>query len=101
MRRRVPKRRYLDVRIENETGVGEKMDKLYVLIKAEPGRIEEILDSVIQKRYVQQASAVTGSYDIIVIIEGTSIAEILTTVVKEIHKIDGIKSTETLVNVEF
>jgi DNA-binding Lrp family transcriptional regulator len=77
------------------------MDKLYVLIKVDPGRIEEVLDLVVQKRYVKVASAVTGSYDIIVQIEGASIADILTSVVKEIHKIEGIKSTETLVAVEF
>lgn len=76
------------------------MDRLYVLIKVEPGHIEEILDSVKLKRYVKEAHAVTGSYDIIVKIEGAAISEILSTVVKEIHKIEGIKSTETLVAVE-
>ena len=76
------------------------MDKLYVLIKVEPGHIEDILGAVTEKRYVREASAVTGSYDIIVKIEGASISEILSTVVKEIHRIDGITSTETLVAVE-
>lgn len=76
------------------------MDKLYVLIKVEPGRIEEILHSVQEKRFVIEASAVTGSYDVIVKIEGASIAEILSTVVKEIHKIEGITDTETLVAVD-
>ena len=76
------------------------MDKLYVLIKVEPGRLEEILDSVMQERYVKEASAFTCSYDIIVKVEGAEIAEILSTVVREIHKIEGIKSTETLVAVE-
>lgn len=76
------------------------MDRLYVLIKVEPGHIEDILGTVTQKRYVREASAVTGSYDIIVKIEGASISEILSTVVKEIHSIEGITSTETLVAVE-
>lgn len=76
------------------------MDKLYVLIKVEPGHIEDILSTVTQKKYVVEASAVTGSYDIIVKIEGASISEILSTVVKEIHRIEGITSTETLVAVE-
>ena len=76
------------------------MDKLYVLIKVEPGHIEDILGAVTEKRYVREASAVTGSYDIIVTIEGTSIAGILSTVVKDIHSIKGITSTETLVAVE-
>ena len=76
------------------------MDRLYVLIKVEPGYIEDILITVTQKKYVREASAVTGSYDIIVTIEGASIAEILSTVVKDIHSIKGITSTETLVAVE-
>jgi DNA-binding Lrp family transcriptional regulator len=77
------------------------MDKLYVLIKVEPGHIEGILGSVTQKKYVQEASAVTGSYDIIVKLEGESITQILSTVVKDIHRIPGIASTETLVAVDF
>jgi DNA-binding Lrp family transcriptional regulator len=77
------------------------MDKLYVLIKVEPGHIEGILGSVIQKKFVQEASAVTGSYDIIVKLEGESITQILSTVVKDIHRIPGISSTETLVAVDF
>lgn len=77
------------------------MDKLYVLVKVEPGHIEDILGSVTQKMFVKEASAVTGSYDIIVKLEGESITQILSTVVKDIHKIPGITSTETLVAVDF
>ncbi len=76
------------------------MDKLYVLITVEPGRLEEILEYVKQKRFVKEANAVTGSYDIIAQIEGAKIAEILSTVVRDIHKIEGIKRTESLVAVE-
>jgi DNA-binding Lrp family transcriptional regulator len=76
------------------------MDKLYVLIKVEPGKIEKILDSVSKIEHVKEASAVTGSYDIIVKIEGGSIADILSTVVFNIHTIEGISRTETLVAVE-
>jgi DNA-binding Lrp family transcriptional regulator len=77
------------------------MDQLYVLIKVEPGHIEGILGTVRQKNFVKEASAVTGSYDIIVKLEGESITKILSTVVKDIHRITGITSTETLVAVEF
>jgi len=76
------------------------MDRLYVLIKVAPGHIEDILSAVTQNKYVKEASAVTGSYDVIVKIEGDSISEVLSTVVKEIHGIEGITSTETLVAVE-
>ncbi len=76
------------------------MDRLYVLIKVKPGYIEAILESVLQKKYVIEASAVTGSFDIIAKIEGASISMILSEVVKEILKIEGILSTETLVAVD-
>lgn len=76
------------------------MDKLYVLIKVEPGRLEEILARVKQKMFVKEASAVTGSYDIIAKVEGAEIAKILSTVVRDIHTIVGITSTESLVAVE-
>ena len=76
------------------------MDRLYVLIKVKPGHIEAILESVSQKKYVIEASAVTGSFDIIAKIEGASISMILLDVVKEILKIEGILSTETLVAVD-
>ena len=76
------------------------MDRLYVLIKVKPGYIEAILESVSQKKYVIEASAVTGSFDIIAKIEGASISMILSEVVKEILKIEGILSTETLVAVD-
>ncbi len=76
------------------------MDKLYVLIKVEPGRLEEILARVKQKMFVKEASAVTGSYDIIAKVEGAKIAKILSTVVRDIHSIEGITSTESLVAVE-
>jgi DNA-binding Lrp family transcriptional regulator len=77
------------------------MDKLYVLIKVEPGHIEEILGSVSQKKFVKEAAAVTGSYDVIVKLEGESITQIISTVVNDIHRITGITSTETLVAVDF
>lgn len=76
------------------------MDRLYVLIKVKPGYIEAILESVSQKKYVIEASAVTGSFDIIAKIEGASISMILSEVVKEVLKIEGILSTETLVAVD-
>ena len=95
------KQRYIHVRIESMPEVGFNIDKLYVLIKVEPGHIEGILGSVTQKRYVKEAAAVTGSYDIIVKLEGESISQVLSTVVTDILKIPGITSTETLVAVDF
>jgi DNA-binding Lrp family transcriptional regulator len=77
------------------------MDKLFVLIKVQPGRIEQVLSTIVKSKYIAEAAAVTGSYDVIVKIEGAKIAEILSTVVREIQKIDGIVSTETLVAVDF
>ena len=94
------KHRNIHVRIESKPEVGFNMDKLYVLIKVEPGHIEGILGSVIQKKFVKEAAAVTGSYDIIVKLEGETITQILSAVVTDILKIPGITSTETLVAVD-
>ena len=42
----------------------------------------------------------TGAYDILVKIEGEYITEVLTTVVRGIRQIEGVTSTETLVEVK-
>lgn len=76
------------------------MDRIYVLIKVKPGHIETILQTVLKNKYVVEASAVTGSYDIIAKVEDSSISTILSEVVREILKIKGIISTETLVAVD-
>ena len=74
-------------------------EKIYVLIKVEAGAIESVLDDITKVMGVTEASAVTGPYDIFAKIEGDWLIDAMTIVMKSIQKINGIKSTETLVAV--
>ncbi|MFA5772202.1 MAG: Lrp/AsnC ligand binding domain-containing protein [Thermoplasmata archaeon] len=76
------------------------MEMVYVLINTLPGTLEKVYGELIKKPGVVDASIVTGPYDIVAKIEGNKITEALGTVVREVRRIEGIKSTETLVVVK-
>jgi DNA-binding Lrp family transcriptional regulator len=76
------------------------MEIIYVLVETEPGSLENVLKKIRTKKNVIEAHAVTGPFDIIVKVEGKHIADALGIVVRELRKIKGIKSTETLVCVK-
>lgn len=76
------------------------METVYVLLKTDPGMLEEILKAIRKLEGVKEASPVTGAYDIIVRIDGEFITDALSVVVKEIRKISGIQGTETLISVK-
>jgi DNA-binding Lrp family transcriptional regulator len=71
-----------------------------VLITTEPGNLEEVLAEVRNKQGVVEAYAVTGPFDIIAKLQDLHVADALNTVVREIRKINGIRTTETLVVVD-
>lgn len=73
------------------------METIYVLICVENKDIGKIIEEIKSLNDVKDVRPVTGAYDIIARIEAEYITELLTTVIKDIRKIDGIKSTETLV----
>jgi DNA-binding Lrp family transcriptional regulator len=76
------------------------METVYVLIKTDPGSLENIITTVMKINGVVDLSPVTGAYDIIVKVEGKYITDALSTVVKDIRKIEGVQSTETLIAVK-
>jgi DNA-binding Lrp family transcriptional regulator len=76
------------------------LETVYVLLKTEPGKLEEILKSLKKLEGVREAAPVTGAYDIIARIDGEFITDALGVVVKEIRKIPGIQGTETLISVK-
>jgi DNA-binding Lrp family transcriptional regulator len=80
-------------------GVGP-LETVYVLLKTDPGMLEDILKAIRKLEGVKEASPVTGAYDIIVRIDGEFITDALSVVVKEIRKISGIQGTETLISVK-
>ena len=76
------------------------MPGIYVMIGTEPGETENLLKSIREKEEVVICEAVTGVCDIVVKLEGGSVVTLLNTVLQEIRKLPGIKSTETLVAVD-
>jgi len=73
------------------------MESVYVLIKTDSTSMEEVAASLMALERVSRVDAVTGVYDIIAIVEGEYVTDALNTVVKEVRKIKGVTSTETLV----
>lgn len=76
------------------------METIYVLIETEAGQLESVLSEVKKIQGITEVSAVTGVYDIIAKIQTNDITRALSTVVKDIRKIEGMKSTESLVGVK-
>ncbi|MBU4256063.1 MAG: Lrp/AsnC ligand binding domain-containing protein [Thermoplasmatales archaeon] len=76
------------------------METVYVLINVEPGALESVTKKIPEMKNVKDVAVVTGAYDILVKIEGEYITEVLTTVVRGIRQIEGVTSTETLVEVK-
>jgi len=72
---------------------------VYVLVRTNPGMLEDVVDRIKHLEGVSEISPVTGAYDIIVKIEGVKITTALGVVVKRLRKIEGIQSTETLISV--
>ena len=82
-----------------DTCEGETMETVYVLVKTEPGLLESVMTELKEKSQVSEISAVTGAYDIIVKVSGDYITDALGIVVRDIRKIRGVVSTETLIAV--
>jgi DNA-binding Lrp family transcriptional regulator len=73
------------------------LDTIYILAKVEAAHAEDIIAKVSKVEGVVFVHAVTGSYDIIVSMEGPNMAKLLSKSLKEISGIGGVKSTETLI----
>lgn len=71
------------------------MVKAFVLIETAAGRTKEVASALKQLEGVKSVDAVTGPYDVIVIIEGESLTDIGDLVTSKIHPIPGISRTIT------
>jgi len=67
----------------------------YVLIQTEVGKAASVAASVRAIEGVTVADTVTGPYDAIVRVEGSSMDEIAKTVVSRVQMIEGIERTLT------
>ena len=73
------------------------MEKIFVLIKVNAGNLEPVFRELRQVTGIKEVHSVTGTYDILAIIEGDDIAKLLSRVVREVREVEGIVSTETLI----
>jgi DNA-binding Lrp family transcriptional regulator len=69
--------------------------KAFVLIETAVGKNREVVTAVRKLKGVTSVDAVTGPYDVIVIIQGETLTEIGDLVTGKIHPIPGISRTVT------
>ena len=73
------------------------METIFVLAKVDAILVDGVIESARAVEGVKEVHAVTGSYDLFIIMEGETIATLLSKSIKEISAIEGIQCTETLV----
>ena len=76
------------------------MPRAYVLITVEIGSEGEILEALKQIPEVREAQMVYGVYDIVARVEAEIFEEIKHAVAYKIRRIDGVRSTLTLICIE-
>jgi DNA-binding Lrp family transcriptional regulator len=69
--------------------------KAFVLIETAVGRTKEVASALNQLRGVKSVDAVTGPYDVIVVVEAENLTEIGDLVTNKIHPVLGISRTVT------
>lgn len=69
--------------------------KAYVLIEVESGRVADVLTVLRAFPGMTAVDAVTGPYDIIVLVQTPDPRNIGSLVMNEIHSVEGVKRTVT------
>ena len=73
------------------------MVRAYVLIQTVLGKALNVVEEISKIEGVKDASAVTGAYDVVAVIEVGDISDIAELVVNKIHRVNGVCSTQTLI----
>ena len=76
------------------------MVQAYVLVTTAIGKVRQASKELERLRGVKSVRAVTGPYDISVIVEAKDLGTLTNTVVEGIHKIKGVVDTNTAIVVE-
>lgn len=71
------------------------MARAYLRISVETGKERSVRDALLKIGGVRSADLTSGDQDIISLVEGESYEGILTLVVGEVRKVEGIRSTVT------
>ena len=67
----------------------------YVFMEVDPGRVADAVDSIARIEGVKSVCAVTGRYDVLANVEAEEFAERANTVLPQVRKVEGVRSTET------
>jgi DNA-binding Lrp family transcriptional regulator len=73
------------------------MIEAIILIEAEPAKVAELAEQLIEVRGVGVAYSVTGEFDLVATVRANEHDELADIVTHGIAKLDGIKRTHTLV----
>jgi DNA-binding Lrp family transcriptional regulator len=69
----------------------------YVLMEIEIGMTDGVVEQLRQIDEATKVAVTTGSYDIVVLLEANNLEHLYELTVRRIHKIPGIKDTQTAV----
>lgn len=76
------------------------MVQAYILITTAIGKVARVAKDLRKLNDVKSVHVVTGSYDIITLVEAKDLSTLTSTVVTKIHKIKGVVDTNTAIVVE-
>ena len=76
------------------------MHSAFVLMNAELGKESHIVSEIKKIPQVKEAYPVYGVYDVLMILESDSMESLRETITNHIRKLDGIKSTLTMIIVK-
>jgi hypothetical protein len=67
----------------------------YVYVRAEPGKVADVLNGLSGKQGVRRGVVVVGAWDLLVHAEGPDLATVASVVLAEIHNLPGVVATAT------
>jgi DNA-binding Lrp family transcriptional regulator len=76
--------------------VGLTMKSAFVLVKCEPGRLEEVANQIMEIDGVSEVHSVTGPFDLLVKLYAESYERFGDLIPDQLQKVPGIRETETM-----
>jgi len=67
----------------------------YVYLRVAPGKVGSVLTQLAGRQGLRRAVAVVGDWDVLIQVEGTDLEQIATTVLSQVHGVDGVTRTFT------
>jgi DNA-binding Lrp family transcriptional regulator len=74
--------------------------KAYILIKAEVGQEDNVLQDVLKLSVTEEAHKVFGAYDIVAEVRGRDMETLVEIITSKLRKIKGIQDTESILVID-